>query len=168
MKNCGRRNVREHRDIKNGNQYVVLDIYKVWWYGKDENHIFRTKILFGNTRKGVYYLSGSQEHYKAKKIKKIRFAINEVSLKDISKTIKGFKDLPYDCYARKRPKHMHTESYLYPKIQLAKFIMSTQNMINSRSFVRTQNRSTQKMTNSHVCFIDESKSKSFTLTRANK
>ena len=26
MKNCGRRNVRKHRDIKNGEKYITLDI----------------------------------------------------------------------------------------------------------------------------------------------
>ena len=27
MKSCGRCNVRKHRDIKNGDQYIILDIY---------------------------------------------------------------------------------------------------------------------------------------------
>ena len=27
MKICGRRNVSKHREIKNGEQYIVLDVY---------------------------------------------------------------------------------------------------------------------------------------------
>ena len=36
MKSCGRQNVRKHRDINNGGQYIILDISSksIWTRGK--------------------------------------------------------------------------------------------------------------------------------------
>ena len=45
MKNCGPRNVMKHKDIKDSDKYITLDI--------SPNHIFISKILFGKTSKGV-------------------------------------------------------------------------------------------------------------------
>ena len=78
----------------------------------------------------------------------------EVNLKDISKIIKEFMDVPYEGYVSKRYKHMPTESYLYLSIQIAKFIMSMQKMSNLHGLVRTQNMSTQKMNNLSIYSID--------------
>ena len=50
---------------------------------------------------------------------------------------------------------MPTDSYFYIVRQLAKFIMSTQNMSNSRVLVRTQNMSAQNMSNLRVCSTDK-------------
>ena len=37
MKSCGRRNVSKHREISNGNKYIILDIYyKLDYMGKRE------------------------------------------------------------------------------------------------------------------------------------
>ena len=97
---------------------------------------------------------------RSKNVKKVKFVISEVSLKDISRIIEEFKNVPYEGCARKRSKHMLTDSYFYLTRQLANFMvsnlrglvrtqnMSTQNMSNSRGLVRTKNLSTQKMSNS--------------------
>ena len=48
-----------------------------------------------------------------KKIEKARFSITEVSLKDLYKVIKEFKDLPYEGYVGKRYKKMsNRQSFL--------------------------------------------------------
>ena len=60
---------------------------------------------------------------RSKNVKNEKFAITEVSLKDIYRTIKEFKDMPYKGYVRKRSKHMPTDSYFYLEIQLANFMM---------------------------------------------
>ena len=86
------------------------------------------------------------------KIKKERFAITEVSLKDISKIIKEFKDIPYKGHVRKRLKQIPTESHLYLAIQIEKCMMS--NLCGS---VRTNNKSTQKITNLNVCSTNDRK-----------
>ena len=47
----GRRNVRKHRDIKNGEKYIILDIYsKLDCYTQDGIHLFITRRLYGKTR----------------------------------------------------------------------------------------------------------------------
>ena len=97
------------------------------------------------------------------KIKMERFAINNVSLKDISNIIREFEDLPYEGYVRNRPKHMPTKSYFYLAIHLVKcmarsnfrvfpvrtHIINTQDMNNSET-------SAQKIPNFYVCSSDNS------------
>ena len=58
-----------------------------------------------------------------RKRKKARYAINNVSMKDIVKNIKEFEKLSYKGYVWKRPKHETTASYFYLTRQLAKFMM---------------------------------------------
>ena len=77
---------------------------------------------------------------RSKIVKKSKFSITEVSLKDLSKTVEEFKGVTYDGYTRKRYKHMATDSYLYLAIHLEKFMMS-----NSHGSARTQNMSTQNI-----------------------
>ena len=43
--------------------------------------------------------------------KKSRFAIINVSKKDLSKIIREFEKLPYEIYEKKRPKHEPTDRY---------------------------------------------------------
>ena len=78
---------------------------------------------------------------RSKNVKK--FAINEVSLKNPSKIIKEFKDVPYEGYVRKSYKPMTTDRYFYLTIQPASFMMS-----HLRGSARTQNLSMQNMSNS--------------------
>ena len=58
---------------------------------------------------------------RSKKNKKSRFAITYVSLEDLSKIFKEFRDLNYVGYVPKSSKHVPTESYFYPARQIAKF-----------------------------------------------
>ena len=44
-------------------------------------------------------------------------------MKDISKIIKEFENLPYKSYVRKRAKHGSTDSYFHLAIQLANCMM---------------------------------------------
>ena len=67
-----------------------------------------------NIRKGVDYLSVSQGQNKAKNIyKKARYAILNISKKDLSKIIREFEKLSYEIYEKKRPKYEPTDSYFY-------------------------------------------------------
>ena len=50
---------------------------------------------------------------RSKNIKNEKFAITEVSLKNLSKLIEEFKDVTYESYVKKIPKHIITESYFY-------------------------------------------------------
>ena len=89
MKNCGRCNVRKHKEIKGSDKYVTLDISLK--LGKLEN----MKIISSDS-KGKLERSGmgliTSLVFKAKvrpqKYKKARCAIRYVSNKDLSKIIK--------------------------------------------------------------------------------
>ena len=65
MKNCGRQNVRKHRDIKGSDKYVILEI-SLKFDSLDKMTSSESKFQFGNIRKGVDYISGSQGQNKAK------------------------------------------------------------------------------------------------------
>ena len=43
------------------------------------------------------------------KCKKARYAIGNISKKNLSKIIKEFEKLPYESYEKKRPKHEPTD-----------------------------------------------------------
>ena len=60
---------------------------------------------------------------RSKKSKKSRYVITNVSLKGLSKIIKGFEDFPYEGYVLKRSKHVPTYSYFYLARHLAKCMM---------------------------------------------
>ena len=54
MKSCGRHNVRKHRKIKNGEQYITLDIYlKVDFLEKRESTYSESRDYMGRSFKGL-------------------------------------------------------------------------------------------------------------------
>ena len=57
------------------------------------------------------------------KYKKSRYAIVNVSKKDLSNIIREFEKLPYKSYERSSPKHEPTDSYFYLVIHLVKCMM---------------------------------------------
>ena len=81
MKNCGRHNVRKHREIKGSDKYVTLEILLKF------GSLYKTRITysdpkynFGKIRKGVDYLSGSKGQSRAKEIQKCKVYHLEMSL----------------------------------------------------------------------------------------
>ena len=124
MKNCGRRNVRKLREIKDGEKYITLYIYL------DFGSLHKIKITSSETKeylgilgKGLINSMGINAIRRPKKNKKAKYAITNVSLKDISKIINMFEKLPYCGYVQKRSKHESIDSYFYLSRQLAKCIM---------------------------------------------
>ena len=63
--------------------------------------------------KGLITSMGLKTIVMLKKIKKARFYIPNVSLKDCSKIIKEFYNFPFKVYVRKMSKQMPTDSYFY-------------------------------------------------------
>ena len=57
------------------------------------------------------------------KYKKSRYAVGNISKKDLSNIIKEFQKLPYESYENKRPKHEPADRYFYLARQLAKYMM---------------------------------------------
>ena len=69
MKNCGRRKVREHKEIKGSDKCVTLNISEKFdSLNKMETTSSESKGKFGEIRKGVGKRSGSQYQSKVKKI----------------------------------------------------------------------------------------------------
>ena len=103
---------------------------------------------------------------RSKKKKNSSYTITNISIKDLSKIIKEFEDLPYEGYVHKRSKDGPNDSYFYLARQLAK-CMTRFNMCVGP--VRTQTTNTQNMNNYemnaqkiptlHVCLLDDSESK---------
>ena len=76
MKNCGRLNVRKHRDIKGSDKYVTLDISLKF------DSLEKTRITFlepndnlGRSVKGLITSLGLKDKISPKKYKKERYVI---------------------------------------------------------------------------------------------
>ena len=73
--------------------------------------------------KGLIKYLGFKAKVRPQKYKKAKYAIGNVSKKDLSKIIKEFEKLPYEIYDKKRTKHGPTYSYFYQARQIAKCTM---------------------------------------------
>ena len=109
-KNFGLHNVRKHRDIKNGDKYITLDIsLKFGSLDKVKTTSSEPKDCMRRSGKGLITSLGLKDNLRSKKDKKARYAINNVIMKDISKIIKDLEKLPYKGYVQKRTKHEPTD-----------------------------------------------------------
>ena len=102
-KKCGCRKVRKHKEIKGSEKYVTLDISSKF----DSLDKMKTK---SSESKGKLEISGkgliTSLGFKAKvRPQKAVYAIGNVSEKDLSKIIKGFKKIGKLPYDKNRPKH---------------------------------------------------------------
>ena len=70
-------------------------------------------------------LSGSQDQSKVEKYKKARYAIGNVSMKDLSNKIKEFEKIVKVPYLKRTPKHEPTPSYFHIVECLGKFMMGS-------------------------------------------
>ena len=97
-----------------------------------------SKDNFVRSGKGFINSLGIKAKLIPKRYKNSRYAIGNVSKKELSKIIREFEKLPYKSYARKRPINEPTDIYLYPAIHLAKCMMRA-DVLNSHTYpVRTE------------------------------
>ena len=90
-----------------------------------------------------------------------RYAIVNVSIKDLSKIIRDFERLPNKCYERRRPKHDTTDGYFYLARQIPKCIMRS-DVLNLHVYpVITEMTGARHIPISHICSIYNRKSKYF-------
>ena len=103
--------------------------------------------------KGFINSLGFKANARPHKYKKSRYAIRNISEKDLLKIIRDFENFPYESYEKKRLKHDPTDRYFYPAIQLAK-CMIVSDALNSHGYpVRPEMIATPL----HVCSMDENK-----------
>ena len=111
MKNCGRRNVRKHKEIRGSEKYITLDISsKFDSLDKMKITSSESKVKLERSGKGLITSLGFNTKARPKKYKKARYAIRNVSEKDISKIIREFDKFEKLSYEKKRPKHEPTDS----------------------------------------------------------
>ena len=114
MKHCGRWNVRKHREIKGSEKYVTLDkLSKFDSLEKIKITSSESKDYLGRSGKGLITSLGIKAKVRPHKYKKSRYAIRNVSKKELSKIIREFEKLPYEIYMKNMPKHDPTDSYFY-------------------------------------------------------
>ena len=109
MKNCGCHNVMTHREIKVSYKYVTLDI-SLKFYSLDKMKITssESKEKLEISGKGLITYLGFKAKVRPHKYKKARYAIVNVSKKNLSKIIREFESFEKLPSEKKRPKHEPT------------------------------------------------------------
>ena len=106
MKNCGSRKVRKHKEIKGSDKIVTLEISAK--FDSLDNMKSTSSELKGKLErsgKGLITSLGFKIKTRSQKYKKARYAIINVSDKDIYKIIREFEKFEKLPYEKKRPKH---------------------------------------------------------------
>ena len=94
MKNCGRRKVRKHKEIKGSDKCVILNISEKFdSLNKMETISSESEGKLGGSGKGLVTALVLKTKARSKKYKKARYAIGNVSMKDLSNIIKEFEKL---------------------------------------------------------------------------
>ena len=94
MKNCGRRKVRKHKEIKGSDNCVTLNISEKFdSLNKMETTSSESKVELGRPEKGLVTALALKTKARSKKYKKARYAIRNVSMKYLSNKIKEFEKL---------------------------------------------------------------------------
>ena len=94
MKNCARSKVRKHKDIKGGDKIVTLNVSeKIDSMNKMENTSSESKGKLGRSGKGLVTALDLKIKVRSSKYKRARYAIGNVSEKDLLKIIKEFEEI---------------------------------------------------------------------------
>ena len=124
MKNCGRRKVRKHKEIKGSDKIVTLNVsVKVDSLNRIKTTPSESKGKLGRSGKGLVTTLNFKTKVRLSKYKKARYAIKNVSEKDLSMIIKEFEKIGKLHYEKRIPKHEPTPGYYHLVRQLAKCMM---------------------------------------------
>ena len=124
MKNCGRCNVRKHKEIKVSDKYGTLDISsKFDILDKMKTTSSESKGKLEISGKGLVLSLSFNTKVRSHKYKNARYAIRHIGEKDFSKIIKEFEKIEKVPFEKKRPKHEPTDSYFHLARQLANCMM---------------------------------------------
>ena len=129
MKNCGRHNVMKHKDIRGSDKYVTLDISSKF-DSMDKMNVTssESKIKLERSGKGLITSVDFKTKARSQKYKKARYAIKNVSDKNISNIIREFDKFEKIPYEKKRPKHEPAESYFHLAREIVKCITRSDNL----------------------------------------
>ena len=106
IKNDGRRNVSKQKEIRGSDKYVTLDI-SLNFDSLDKIKITssKSKGRLQRSGKGLINSMGFNTKARSQKYKNARYAIVDVSEKDLSRIIKDFEKIEKLPYEKKMPKH---------------------------------------------------------------
>ena len=104
MRNCGKRNFRKHREIKDSDERVTLKAYENMYeilkfsekfdnLDKMETTSSESKVKMERSGKGLVTAMYFNTKVRHPKYKKARYAIGNVSMKDLSNIIKEFEKI---------------------------------------------------------------------------
>ena len=100
MKNCGQRNVRKHKEIKGSDKCVTSNMYEILNISEKfddlddmETTSSESKVKMEGSEKWLVTTLDLKTKARSKKYKKARYAIGNVSMKDLSTKIKAFEKL---------------------------------------------------------------------------
>ena len=114
MKNCGRLKVRKPKEIKGSEKIVTLNIsVKFDSLNKMKTTSSDSKGKLGRLGKGLVTALALKTKVRSQKYKKARYAIKNVSMKDLSNIIKEFEKIVKVSYVKSIPKHEPTSSYYH-------------------------------------------------------
>ena len=114
IKNCGRCKVRKHKEIKGSDKCVTLNVSaKFDNLNKMETTSSESKVKLGRSGKGLVTALNFKTKLRPKKYKNARYAIRNVSMKNISNIIKEFEKIVKVPYVKRIPKHDPTSSYYH-------------------------------------------------------
>ena len=130
MKNCGRCKVMKHKEIKGSNKCVTLNIHDILnisekfdSLNKMETTSSESKVELERSGKRLVTALTLKTKAKSKKYKKSRYAIGNVSMKDLSNKIKEFEIFVEVPYVKSIPKHEPTSSYFHLVVCIAECMM---------------------------------------------
>ena len=104
MKNFDRRKVRKHKEIKGSDKIVTLNISaKFGSLNKMKTTSLESKGKLGRSGKGLVTALDSKTKARSQKCKKARYAIGNVSKKDLSKLTNEFEKIGKVPYVKKDP-----------------------------------------------------------------
>ena len=107
MKSCGRLKVRKHKKIKDSDKIVTLNVSsKFDSLNKMETTSSESKGKLGRSRNMLLTALALKTKSRPQKYKKSRYAIRNVSMKDLSNIIKEFKKIGKVTYVKRTPKHL--------------------------------------------------------------
>ena len=156
MKNCGRCKVKEHKEIKDSDKIVTLDISaKFDSLNKMETTYSESKEKLERSGKGLLTALDFKSKVRLPKYKKARHSIGNVSEKDLLKIIKEFEKIGKQTYDKNMPKHEPTNRYFHLLRQHTKCMMRSDQLNQNDHGSYAEN--TAPSSNVNVTDKDESK-----------
>ena len=114
MKNCVCQKVRKYKEIKGSDKIVTLNVSaKFDSLNKMETTSSESKGKFERSGKGLVTALDLKTNVRPQKYKKARYAIGNISTKDLLNIIKEFEKIVKVPYVKRIPKYEPTSSYYH-------------------------------------------------------